>query len=35
MRYIVKAVNVDKMSSCDAFCFMKCDRVGKCVSKQR
>ena len=35
MKYIVKAKRFSLNSSCEKFCFMKCDRVGKCVSKQR
>lgn len=35
MRYIVSAKKVNFSNSCEKFCFMKCDRVGKCQTKQR
>ena len=35
MKYIVKAKQLNFSSSCDRFCVVKCDRVGKCQSKQR
>ena len=35
MKYIVRAKKISFNSACDRFCFMKCDRVGKCQSKQR
>lgn len=35
MKYIIKARKIRLVDSCDKFCFMKCDRVGKCQAKQR
>lgn len=35
MKYIVKAKKINMIGSCEKFCFMKCDRVGKCQTKQR
>ncbi len=35
MRFVVGIKKIKFDNSCDKFCFMKCDRVGKCQAKQR
>jgi len=35
MKYLVEVRVMSIPSACAGFCFMKCDRVGKCQAKKR